>query len=125
MIKKIITLKKIIKLWPELWAVPLVLFGFWISYYVLNMIDPSAGTFDIGTLQALMITFVVVVILNAFVFLGIEKNDFPLWKYYKDEIGINPSQDLNELTPWQRLKLLYFWRAFIFLLSVTIFQALI
>jgi hypothetical protein len=119
------TLKKIIKLWPEIWAVPLVLFGFWISYYVFELIDPSAGTFDIGTLQALMITIVVVVVLNAFGFLGIEKNDAPLWKYYKDETGINPANDLNEITPWQRLKLLFFWRAFLFLLSVVIFQALI
>lgn len=119
------TIKKIIKLWPEIWAVPLVLFGFWISYYVFELIDPSAGTFDIGMLQALMITFVVVVILNAFVFLGIEKNDKGIWKYYKDEIGNNPEKDLNQISPWQRLKLLFFWRAFLYLLSVVIFQALI
>lgn len=119
------TIKKIIKLWPELWAVPLVLFGFWISYYIFELIDPSAGTFDIGTLQALMITFIVVVVLNAFIFLGIEKNDFPLWKYYKDDIGNSPEKDISLITPWQRLKLLFFWRAFLYLLSVAIFQSLI
>lgn len=127
-------LKTWIKLWPDIWAAPLALVGLWISYYLLNFIDPTIGTFDMGTLQALLFTVVILVVLNTVVFLGIEHNDKALWRYYKDKFdpmhthpnsNITDERDFNQLSAWQRIQLLYFWRAFLLFLGAVIFINLI
>jgi hypothetical protein len=127
-------LKTWITLWPDIWAAPIALVGLWLSYYFLTWIDPTIGTFDMGTLQALLFTVVILVVLNAVVFLGIEHNDKALWEYYKrgfdsrnEAVTTDKSdeQDFINITAWQRLKLLYFWRAFLFVLGVVIFVNLI
>jgi hypothetical protein len=129
------TLKTWIKLWPDIWAVPLTLIGLWGSYYLLHFIDPTIGTFDLGILQALLFTVAILVTLNAVVFLGIEFNDKGMWDYYKrkyikgmeklDPTEITDESDFNHITPWQRLILLYSWRAYLLALGVVIFQSLI
>ena len=125
-------LKTWIKLWPDIWAAPMALVGLWVSYYILTWIDPTIGTFDMGMLQALLFTVVIMVVLNTVVFLGIETNDKGLWTYYKNKYDpekkydyITDESDFDQLNPWQRLKLLYFWRAFLFALGVVIFVNLI
>lgn len=128
------TLKTWIRLWPDIWAAPIALIGLWLSYYLLTWIDPTIGTFDMGTLQALLFTVVILVVLNTVVFLGIEHNDKNLWEYYKRKYDIrneaittelSDERDFNQLSPWQRIILLYFWRAFLLLLGVVIFINLI
>lgn len=126
-------IKTWIKLWPDIWAVPLTLGGLWLSYFLLNWLDPTIGTFDMGILQALLFTVAVLVTLNAVAFLGIEFNDNNLWNYYKRkyEVTDKPNVDLTDeadfenLTSWQRTKLLYFWRAFLLSLGAAIFVSLI
>lgn len=127
-------LKTWIRLWPDIWAAPIALVGLWLSYYLLTWIDPTIGTFDMGTLQALLFTVVILVVINTITFLGIEFNDKNLWDYYKrkydsrDEAVTtdhSDERDFNQLTPWQRITLLYFWRAFLLLLGVVIFVNLI
>lgn len=126
------TIKTWIKLWPDLWAGLVILAGIWGSYYLLYYLDPTIGTFDLGVLQALLFTVAVIVTLNAVAFLGIEFNDKELWRYYKDKYDsdkrdtyVTDESDFIHLTPWQRIKLLYFWRAFLLLLGVVIFVNLI
>lgn len=125
-------LKTWLKLWPEIWATPVsigILLG---SYYVIYAVDETIGTFDIGTLQALLFTSVVLVVLNTITFLGIEFNDKRLWKYYKDKYEIDgkpnvehtDESDFENLTPWQRTKILYCWRAFLLSLGAVVFLSL-
>lgn len=122
-----------LKIWPDIWAAPLAFVVLYISYYLLTWIDPTIGTFDMGTLQALLFTIVILIVLNTATFLGIEYNDKRLWEYYKakytedglPEVEHTDESDFELLTAWQRIKLLYFWRAFLLLLGVVIFVNLI
>ena len=126
-------IKAWIKLWPDIWAAPLALAALYISYYLLVFVDPTVGTYDIGTLQALLFTIVILVVLNTAAFLGLAYNDNGLWNYYKAKYQDNglpvvehtDESDFENLTAWQRIKLLYFWRAFLLLLGVVIFVNLI
>jgi hypothetical protein len=131
---KITTAIKVwLKIWPDIWAAPLAFVALYISYYLLTWIDPTIGTFDMGTLQALLFTIVILVVLNTATFLGIAYNDKRLWEYYKakyqenglPEVEHTDEHDFENLTAWQRIKLLYFWRAFLLLLGVVIFVNLI
>ena len=126
-------IKTWIRLWPDIWAAPLALVGLWVSYYLLNWLDPTIGTFDMGMLQALLFTVVILVVLNTVVFLGIEYNDKELWEYYKRKFDPrneavttekSDEQDFNKITACERLKLLLFWRGFLLVVGVVIFQAL-
>jgi hypothetical protein len=119
------TFMKLIELWPDLWAVPAVIITVWVSYYAFALLDPSMGTFDMGILQACFFVAAILVTFNALVFLGIKFNQKELWGYYKDEESNSPTQDLKSITPWQRLKLLYCFVAFQFLLAVAILAILI
>lgn len=128
------TLKRWIAIWPDIWAAPAAILGLWASYYIFYWLDPTIGTMDMGVLQALLFAVVIIVALNAFAFLGMEFNDKHLWKYYKDkfdDLHTDPDKDLTDendfkkLTPWQRIILLYSWRAFLLLVGVVIFVNLI
>ena len=94
-------LKGWIKLWPDFWAIPLVLLGLWISYYAFELLDFSVGTYDVGILQALLIAWVAMVVINTMKFLGIEYNDKPLWKYYKDDEWFSVEKDIISCIPRQ------------------------
>jgi hypothetical protein len=126
-------IKTWLKIWPDIWAAPLAFIVLYISYYLLTWIDPTIGTFDMGTLQALLFTVVILVVLNIATFLGIAYNDKRLWEYYKAKyqdnglptVEFTDESDFENLTAWQRIKLLYFWRAFLLLLGVVIFASLI
>lgn len=133
------TLKTWGKLWPGSWAAPLTIGLIILMYYVVDWINgknivPPLGTLDLGTLLTLLFTVAVLVILNEAVFLGIEHNDKAIWRYYKDKYdpmhthphtNLTDESDFRQLKPWERIKLLYFWRAFLLLLGVVIFINLI
>jgi hypothetical protein len=126
-------LKTWIKLWPDVWATPITIALIIASYFAIDYINslqilPPIGTFDIGTLVNLIFVVAVIAILNAATFLGIELNDQPLWQYYKRkyEAGKKPNvlssddYDFENITSWQRLKLFYFWRAFLLSLGAAL-----
>ena len=131
--------KKWIKLWPGSWSAPLSIGLIILMYYTVDWINgknivPPLGTLDLGVLLTLLFTVAVLVILNEAVFLGIEHNDKSLWKYYKDKFdpihthpnsNLTDERDFNQLTAWQRIQLLYFWRAFLLFLGAVIFINLI
>lgn len=136
--KSINKIKTWLALWPGTWAAPLTILAIVIMYYVVDWINgthvvPPMGTLDLGTLLTLIFTVAVLVILNEAVFLGIEHNDKELWQYYKRKFDArlektttdkSDEQDFNQITAWQRLKLLFFWRGFLLALGVWIFQTL-
>jgi hypothetical protein len=113
---------KFISLWPDLWAIPFAVFGFFLSFYFLRWIDPYAGTFDVGYLQALFLTSLFIVATNAIVFLGLKFNFRFLWDHYKDDFF---NKDWIKLTPWHRFLLLFWLYSILFSLSVVVFAALI
>lgn len=119
------TLSRFIELWPGLWSIPTLLAFLWGSYFLFYFIDPSVGTYDLGILQAYLFVAATYITLNELIFLGIKYNDKGLWKYYSDDHDPCLETDINSITPWQRIKILYFWRAFLYALGAVIFLGLI
>lgn len=88
-----------IKAMPDTWAVPMTLVAFWISMYLIRWIDPTAGIFDVGLFQLILVLAALLTSVNFLIFLGIEFN-FPIvWDWYKNSII---KDDWLKLTPWQR-----------------------
>lgn len=114
--------KKLIGLWPDLWAIPVSLVAFALSYYILLWIDPTSGVFDIGYLQALFLTAISMVVINALIFLGIQFNWKFIWKTYKTSIL---ETDWSQLTPWQRTLITLLVYFLYFLFGVVILTGLI
>lgn len=114
--------QKILALWPDIWAIPFAVIGFFVSFYILRWIDPYAGTFDIGYLQALFLSSVFIVFANALVFLGVKFNFRYMWDHYKDNTF---QKDWTKLTPWQRLIIFFWLYSLLFFLSAVVFTALI
>lgn len=102
------TVRTWIKAMPDTWAVPLTLVAFWLSMHILRWIDPTAGIFDVGLFQLIVVLAALLTSINFLVFLGIEFN-FPIvWDWYKNGVII---KDWLKITPWQRFiffSLLYF-----------------
>jgi hypothetical protein len=113
---------RFLKLWPDVWALPFAIAGFFLSFYILRWIDPYAGTFDVGYLQALMLSALFIVATNTIVFLGIRYNFDFLWKHYKEDLF---DKDWLKLTPWRRFVLLLCLYSLLFSLSVAVFVAII
>jgi hypothetical protein len=130
-------IKTWIRLWPDILAAPIAILLIIASYSAIEYINtlnilPPIGTFDLGTLGNLLFVVAIITILNAAVFLGIELNDYPLWQYYKRKYNqdqkpnvlLSDDYDFKNITSWQRLKLFYFWRAFLLLLGVVLLSIL-
>lgn len=81
---------------PELVAIPALIFIFVQSKYILRKIDPTAGAWDIGSIQTILPASIIVLGINFMVFLGF-KFTFPT--IYKDYVDLQT----NELTQWQKL----------------------
>jgi hypothetical protein len=113
--------KKWFDLWPDAWAIPVALLGLYASYHFISWLDPTAGKFDIGILQALLIGSVSIVVINTLVFLGIEFNFPTLWKYYKEKIN----QDFEALKPCARLAAFFSLYFFLFISIVLVFVSLL
>lgn len=92
--KKII---RLIKLNPGVWAVPIILAKFFLTALILQWIDPTAATFDIGILQTVSLVIVSIICFNDVVFLGIRLNFPNIYKHYK-EIFFG----FTTLTPFQK-----------------------
>jgi hypothetical protein len=97
-------------LWPDAWAIPMALVGLYASYYVIAWLDPTAGKFDIGIMQAIIIGSVTIVVINTLAFLGIEFNFPVFWNYYKKQI----KEDFLNLSPCVRLLAFLALYAFLF-----------
>ncbi|AWW31831.1 hypothetical protein DN752_17780 [Echinicola strongylocentroti] len=91
-----------IKLWPELWSVPVSILLFAASIPIIRWIDPTAGVFDWGIFQTVLVTVVILPILSTAAFMGIRFNFKFLFDYYRKTVYI---KDYLKLTPWQRLLL--------------------
>jgi hypothetical protein len=77
-------MKRIIKLFPEIVAIPFLVIA-WIGVTrVLPIIFPAAGIIDEGIIQVPIIAVVFSLCFNLAVYAGIKYNEPFLWKWYKE-----------------------------------------
>lgn len=108
-------MKKLLKffiVWNELWTLPLALILWWVSPWLLRLIDPTAGTYDAGIFQIILFTIIQFMVYHAVVWLII-KITFPGVYKYIDNIIENVlfskwENKENSLTQWQKSKLSLF-----------------
>ncbi len=95
-------IKRILRLWPEFWGLPVALVLWWVSPMILHLIDATAGTYDAGIFQTVLFAFISILIINALVWLGIRFNFPVLFEYYENGAG----EDYKLLTSWQKVVVL-------------------
>jgi len=103
-----------IKDWSEFWAVIPALILFLYFPQILRMIDPTAGGYDVGYLGKFVLTLVFLLLISAFVWVGIRYN-FPTLFKYGDSLF---NEDWKTLTPWQRMLVYFSVSSFYILVSV-------
>lgn len=107
---------KIIRLWPELWSVPLALAIFHFSPMLLRHIDPMAATFDAGVLQNIVFAVVAILVFSGASFMGIKLN-FPLLYEYYEKLSGESFLKLSEKSKVIILLCVYFGFLFAFVLA--------
>jgi len=103
-----------VKDWSEFWAVIPALFLFLYFPQILRMVDPTAGGYDIGYLGKFVLALVFLLLIIAFVWVGIRYNFPTLFKY--GDGGLE--NDWKTLTPWQRMLVYFSVSSFYILVSV-------
>lgn len=97
-------LLNIVKLWPEVWSIPAVLFLWWLSPVLVRQLDATAATFDSGVLQIFALAIIGTVLANGVVFAGIRFNWRWIFRHYAaDRDSVSFTKDWEGLTPWQRV----------------------
>lgn len=96
---------KIIKLWPEIWSLPVVLLLWVVSPYLIQQLDETAAVFDSGILQVFALAAIGVVLANGLVFAGIRFNWRWIFRHYaaagNEEVSF--TKDWEKLNAWQRV----------------------
>lgn len=72
---------------------------FWLSPYVLRQIDPTAGTYDIGVLQTIILAVISFCVFQSLVWFTLKVNWLPIRCYFEDQF----TTDFKNLTPWQKI----------------------
>jgi hypothetical protein len=99
-----------LKLWPELFSIPLGLFVFYTSPVFIRWIDPFAATFDVGVLQNIVFAIVALLFFNAAVFLGMKFNFPGVYNWYKEWLTadvVEPKENEIKLFLWVYFGLLF------------------
>lgn len=87
---------RIIKLWPELWAIPSALVA-WKFSYLITLVDPTATVMDGEFLHHILFAIVSIIAFNGAVFLGIKYNFKWIWDYYASDKIAEDFQNLKSL----------------------------
>lgn len=124
------TVLKFLIVWNELWTLPLAFILWWLSPYLLHIIDPTAGTYDAGIFQVILFTIVQFMIYHALAWIFL-KITFPgVYKYLDDKIeskiNENPGMAFPDrhYTEWQKAKLSLFVFA-LYLLSMVMLSRIV
>ena len=72
---------------------------FYFSPYVLRRIDPTAGTYDVGVLQVIILAVIQFCVYQSVVWMALKINWLPMRCYFEDEF-VN---DFKNLKPWQKI----------------------
>jgi hypothetical protein len=105
-----------IKEWKqELVGILIALALFLLSPIALRLIDPTAGTFDIGILQPIIFATVAILTFSFLSWVGLKVNFNNVFSYLQDKDFEN---DFKTLTAWQKIfisVLLYFFYLLLFI----------
>nr|WP_213488817.1 hypothetical protein [Mucilaginibacter sp. Bleaf8] len=72
---------------------------FYFSPYALRMLDPTAGTYDVGVLQVELLAVIYFCIVQAVVWMALKVNWLPLRDYFENEFA----NHFKNLSPWQKM----------------------
>lgn len=112
---------KWVNLWPESWA-SVVAVGLLLgALYLAHSYDPNIPLLDIGILQYIPLTILIVMLFNTATWLGIEFNFPDLWRYYKDVVQEESEPGARTYGKHAILLGMY---AFLMLMMVLVFTAL-
>jgi hypothetical protein len=102
---------RFIKLWPEVWSIPLGLVAWLVSPMILHWIDPTAATFDSGVLQQILFASIGIVVVNGLAWAGLRFNLGGLFNWYANE----STEEFKKLSTWQKHLLVFCYYAVFFL----------
>ncbi|MGM0587070.1 MAG: hypothetical protein ACQETE_01530 [Bacteroidota bacterium] len=72
--------------WNELVIAPVTIFLWWLSDPLIRLIDPTAATFDMGLIQAIIIAFVFMVVIRGLNWLMLLINFPGLYSYIDEQL---------------------------------------
>ena len=88
--------------WHEYVTIPVALALFYVSPWLLRMIDPNAATYDSGVLQVILFTIIQFLFYNAVAWI-VFKLTFPkMYKMLDDEIE-NKVLNNGAITMWEKI----------------------
>jgi hypothetical protein len=94
----------------ELIGIPLVFLLFWFSPIVLRWLDPTAGVYDAGVLQSLIVAAIFLLTSHTLSNGGLAVVFPKVFKYFNNDYGFN--KEFEKLTEWQRIRLSLFLYCF-------------
>lgn len=113
-------MKRIYREWNELFLLPVALAIFFLAPYVIQLLDPGAGTYDSGVLQSVILATVALYVGKTVVWLALKIGSPGIYSTLNRFLLTNK----NRITIWQSgiFSLLYF--SILLLSWVLILQAL-
>ena len=87
-------IRKILKEFTEIWAIPMLCVLFFLSPFILQYIDPTAGTWDWGVLQTPVVSAIIMLSFNMVAFMGLKYNFPTVYERYIRMVT-------NTLSEWQ------------------------
>ena len=121
---------KFLLIWNELWTLPLAFILWWMSPYLLHMVDPTAGTYDSGIFQVILFTIIQFMVYHAVAWIML-KITFPGIYRHIDEVlekKITETPGMaypdRHYTEWQKAKLSLFLFA-LYLLCIVMLSRIV
>jgi hypothetical protein len=109
---------RFLKDWNELMGIPIALLLWILSPWLIRMIDPTAGVYDAGIFQVIIFTLIQYFIYSAVAWLSF-KLTFPEAYSQLDQMFLfDPSFKNDQLTKWQKSKLIFGFFALSFIALV-------
>jgi hypothetical protein len=88
-------MKKLVKLFPEFVALPIIIVFWWAVTRTLPYIFPQAGVIDEGIIQVPILATLFLLAANFVVYAGIKYNEPFLWSWYKENF-----EKSSPYSPW-------------------------
>jgi hypothetical protein len=101
LVEQIIKLKELVRQFPEIFGLPIVLLSFYYSPHLLYAVDPTAATWDWGVVQTTVLVAIIGLAINCLAYIGFKLNHPNLYKTFLE-------LDYTKLPVWQITLLSFF-----------------
>jgi magnesium-transporting ATPase (P-type) len=101
LVEQVMKAKEIVRQFPEIFGLPLVLVSFYYSPHLLYMVDPTAAIWDWGVVQTVVLVAIIGLALNCLAYIGFKLNHPNLYKTFLE-------LDYTKLPVWQITLLSFF-----------------